>query len=50
MILPEKVTAAYFGMISYLDYNIGKLIDTLNKTGLIENTYMLPLIMVNHGP
>ncbi len=37
----KKVTAAYYGMISYLDYNIGKLIDTLNKTGLIENTYII---------
>ena len=37
----KKVTAAYYGMISYLDENIGKLMATLDKTGLSENTRVI---------
>ena len=37
----KKVTSAYYGMISYLDDNIGKLLDTLEKTGLSGNTRVI---------
>ena len=37
----KKVTAAYYGMISYLDENIGKLMATLDKTGLSQNTRVI---------
>jgi len=37
----KKVTSAYYGMISYLDENIGKLLGTLEKTGLSGNTRVI---------
>ena len=37
----KKVTAAYYGMISYLDENIGHLLNTLEKTGLSGNTRVI---------
>jgi len=37
----KKVTAAYYGMISFLDENIGKLLTTLEKTGLNKNTCVI---------
>ena len=37
----RKVIAAYYGMISYLDDNIGKLLDALQRNGLMDNTRIL---------
>lgn len=37
----RKVTAAYYGMISYLDDNIGKLLAALERNGLSTNTRIL---------
>ncbi|MCH9672965.1 MAG: sulfatase-like hydrolase/transferase [Gammaproteobacteria bacterium] len=37
----RKVTAAYYGMISYLDDNVGKIIKTLDDCGLTETTDIL---------
>ena len=37
----RKVTAAYYGMISYLDDNIGKLLTALERNGLAGNTRVL---------
>ena len=34
----RKAIAAYFGMVSYVDHNFGRLIETLEQTGLAENT------------
>ncbi|MGB7336407.1 MAG: choline-sulfatase [Salaquimonas sp.] len=31
---------AYYGMISYIDDKVGRILDTLEKTGLAENTYV----------
>jgi len=32
---------AYFGMISYIDEKVGQILDTLDKTGLRENTIII---------
>ena len=37
----RKVTAAYYGMISFLDNNIGKIINKLKETGLYDNTRLI---------
>jgi choline-sulfatase len=37
----RKVVSAYFGMISYLDDNIGKLLAALDENGLTDNTRIL---------
>ncbi len=37
----RKVIAAYYGMISYLDANIGRLLEALRDAGLSENTRVL---------
>lgn len=37
----RKVVSAYFGMISYLDDNIGKLLEALDRNGLTDNTRIL---------
>jgi choline-sulfatase len=34
----RKVIAAYCGLISYLDHNLGRIMDTLERTGLSSNT------------
>ena len=31
----------YYAMISHIDYNVGKLMDTLEKTGKLENTIIV---------
>ncbi len=36
--LVRKVLAAYFGMVSYVDDNVGKLMRTLEETGLADTT------------
>ena len=32
---------AYFGLVSFLDDNIGKILGTLEETGLLENTRVI---------
>ncbi len=39
--------AAYYGLISHLDYHIGRVIATLEKTGQAENTIIL--FATDHG-
>ena len=39
--------AAYYGLISHLDHHIGRVLDTLEKTGQSENT--LILFATDHG-
>jgi len=39
--------ASYYGLISHLDHHIGRVIDTLEKTGQAENT--LILFATDHG-
>ncbi len=36
--LVRKVLTAYFGMVSYVDDNVGKLMRALEETGLADNT------------
>lgn len=42
-----KIYAVYLGMNSYVDIMLGKLIETLNKTGLTENTTII--VCSDHG-
>ena len=37
----RKAVAAYFGMVSFLDHNIGKLLDVLRETGLAADTRVI---------
>lgn len=37
----RRVTASYYGMISYLDDNVGKLMSALDETGLRDSTQVL---------
>lgn len=37
----NNAIAAYYGLVSFLDFNIGQLLDALSETGLKENTYIL---------
>ncbi|MCP5149750.1 MAG: sulfatase-like hydrolase/transferase [Ectothiorhodospiraceae bacterium] len=37
----RRVIASYYGMITYLDDNIGKLLDTLERCGLADDTRVL---------
>ena len=37
----RKATAAYFGLCSFLDHNIGKVLETLNKSPFSENTNII---------
>lgn len=39
--------AAYFGMVSQLDHNIGRILDTLDELGLAEDT--LVIMTTDHG-
>ena len=34
----RKALSAYFGMVSYVDHNVGRLLQTLQDTGLAEST------------
>jgi arylsulfatase A-like enzyme len=49
--LPEahlrEIMAHYYGMISLVDHSIGRVLDTLDRTGLAENT--LVLFTSDHG-
>ena len=38
---------AYYGMISYIDAKMGALLETLEKTGLAENTIVV--FTADHG-
>ncbi|TAG45117.1 MAG: choline-sulfatase [Betaproteobacteria bacterium] len=38
---------AYYGMVSYLDSKVGMLLDTLEKTGVIDNTVIV--FTADHG-
>jgi len=42
-----KIYAVYLGMNSYVDMMLGKLLDTLEKTGLSENTTVI--VCSDHG-
>ncbi len=42
-----KLTAAYFGMISQLDHNIGRILDTLDDLGIADDT--LVVMTTDHG-
>ena len=37
----RKATSAYFGLCSFLDHNIGKVLETLNKSPFSENTNII---------
>ena len=37
----RRALAAYFGLVSFVDHNVGKLLDTLAQTGLAETTRVL---------
>ena len=37
----RKAIAAYFGMVSYVDHNVGRLIETLENTGLADTTRLV---------
>jgi choline-sulfatase len=37
----EKAAAAYYGLVDFLDDEIGKLVGMLERTGLIENTIVI---------
>jgi choline-sulfatase len=37
----KKALAAYFGLVSFVDHNVGKLLDVLAMTGLTETTRVL---------
>lgn len=43
----EQLRALYDGNINYLDYNLGKLFDYLNSSGLIKNTIII--FTADHG-
>ena len=38
---------AYYGMVSYIDHQVGRLIDTLEKTGAMDNTVIV--FTADHG-
>ncbi len=37
----RRAIAAYFGLVSFLDHNIGQILATLEETGLIRNTRVI---------
>lgn len=43
----RRSMAAYYGMISLIDYNIGRILDYLDQAGLAENT--LVVFSTDHG-
>jgi choline-sulfatase len=43
----RRAIAAYFGLVSFLDDNIGKILRTLDETGLSENTRVI--YSTDHG-
>ncbi|HZT86487.1 MAG TPA: sulfatase-like hydrolase/transferase [Stellaceae bacterium] len=43
----RRAIAAYFGLVSYTDYNVGRLLDTLAATGLAAETRVI--YSADHG-
>jgi arylsulfatase A-like enzyme len=43
----RKIRAVYLGMVSYVDHLIGRLLDTLDETGLAEDTAIV--LFSDHG-
>jgi len=43
----RRVTAMYFGMVTYIDNEVGRLLDTLQRQGLSEDTIVV--YMSDHG-
>jgi choline-sulfatase len=43
----RRAIAAYFGLVSFTDYNVGRLLDTLAAAGLAEDTRVL--YSADHG-
>lgn len=43
----QRCTAAYFGLVSFLDHNVGRILDTLDAAGLSEDT--LVVYTSDHG-
>jgi len=37
----RRAIAAYFGLVSFIDHNVGRLLNALAETGLVENTRVL---------
>ena len=37
----RKALAAYFGMVSYVDHNVGRLVEALENTGLADTTRLV---------
>jgi choline-sulfatase len=37
----RKAIAAYFGLVSFIDHNVGRLLDVLEKTGLVDDTRVM---------
>lgn len=42
-----KMTAAYFGLVSQLDHNIGRILDRLDELGIADDT--LVIMTTDHG-
>lgn len=45
--LVRKSMAAFYGSVSFMDEQVGKILDTLNETGLAQNT--LVIFTTDHG-
>ena len=50
----RRIKSLYYGMVSHVDYSIGRLLDQLDELGLAENTVVLFIsdhgeMMGNHG-
>lgn len=43
----KRELAGYYAMIENLDWNVGRIIDMLHKTGLVENTHIM--FFSDHG-
>ncbi len=43
----KKLVAAYYGLISYVDHEIGRFLDYLDKKGLAENSWII--LTSDHG-
>ena len=43
----RKIRAVYYGMTAYVDAQIGRILDALDRTGLADNTFVY--IFSDHG-
>lgn len=43
----RKIRAVYYGMAAYVDHQIGRLLDALDRTGLADNTWVY--VFTDHG-